>query len=214
MKPPLRDRVTLIGASGHVGSEMSKAFPGAECPRRQEFDLIDPSALLSREAACCDLLIVCAGTKHDALIARTSEAQIHSQFAANLTGVIRCVQQVTPGMIERERGHIILLGSYAAEHPPLGQAAYATAKAGLAGYARELARQLGPSRIRVNVIFPGFLVSPMTSDLSEARMAEVRLDHVLPTMNTAAHVAKFAHFLHYEMPHSSGQVFNLDSRIV
>ena len=116
-------------------------------------------------------------------------------------------------MVRARRGHLVFISSYSALHPPLGQAAYAAAKAGLLGLAKSLARELGPAGIRVNTILPGLLDTPMTAALPEERREQVRRDHLLDRFNTAEAAAQFLVHLHDRLPHTSGQVFQLDSRI-
>ena len=79
--------------------------------------------------------------------------------------------------------------------------------------AKSLARELGPAGIRVNTLLPGFLDTPMTAGLSGERREEVRRAHVLGRFNTPEAVASFLVHLHDHLPHTSGQVFQLDSRI-
>jgi 3-oxoacyl-[acyl-carrier protein] reductase len=116
-------------------------------------------------------------------------------------------------MVRRRAGHIVFVASWSALHPPPGQAAYAAAKAGLLGLGRGLAREVGPAGVRVNVILPGFLATPMTAGLARERVEMVRREHVLGRFNRPAAVAEFVHFLHERLPDTSGQVFQLDSRI-
>ena len=116
-------------------------------------------------------------------------------------------------MLRARRGHIVFISSFSALHPPAGQAAYAAAKAGLIGLSKSLARELGPAGIRVNAILPGFLDTPMTAGLSAERREQVRRDHALGRFNDPEAVAAFLVHLHNHLPHTSGQVFQLDSRV-
>ena len=214
MEPHVANRVTVIGGTGFLGGEISRVFPEAQAPSRQEFDLTNRDAILPDAAADPDLLIVASGLKVDQLTARTTPADWSRQLETNLLGVGRLVGQISKGMCRRGRGHIVLLSSYAAEHPVSGQAAYSCAKAALEALTKQWAKEFGPSGVRVNAIRPGFMKSPMTAGLNEKRLEDVRRDHVLPTINDAASVVQFIHFLHHQLPHTSGQCFNLDSRIV
>jgi 3-oxoacyl-[acyl-carrier protein] reductase len=116
-------------------------------------------------------------------------------------------------MLRARRGLLVFVSSHSALHPPHGQAAYAAAKAGLLGLARSLARELGPAGIRVNTLLPGFLDTPMTAGLAAERREQVRREHVLGRCNTPESVAGFLVHLHDHLPHTSGQVFQLDSRL-
>ena len=79
---------------------------------------------------------------------------------------------------------------------------------------KSMARELGPRNVRVNVILPGFLETGMTRALSDDVRRGVLARHTLGRFNTPESVGSFAAFLHQWMPHTSGQVFNLDSRVV
>ena len=116
-------------------------------------------------------------------------------------------------MIQQGNGHIVFISSYSALHPPLGQLAYATAKAALLGLTQSLARENGHHGIRVNAVLPGFLETRMTELVSEKRKIEILANHTLGRFNTPVEVAKFIRYLHQDLCHTSGQVFQLDSRI-
>jgi len=130
----------------------------------------------------------------------------------NLNGAAYCARAVSRRMLRRRHGHIVFVSSYSALHPPIGQAAYAAAKSGLLGLARSLARELGAAGIRVNTVMPGFLETRMTAGLPPQRVQAVLGEHALGRFNQVGEVAEFLHFLHTRLPHTSGQVFQLDSR--
>ena len=98
-------------------------------------------------------------------------------------------------MIKYGEGHVVFISSYAAEHPTVGQTAYATAKAAILGLTRDLALRHGSNSIRVNAILPGFMETPMTENVSAKRKHEVRESHVLGEFNIPDVVAEFILFL-------------------
>lgn len=210
--------VVITGGEGGLGQALAAAFSAAghevAAPGRGELDVSDATAVKdyfrNRETG---LLICNAGITRDALLAKTGEAEWDEVMAVNLRGAALCAGAASRGMIRARRGHIVFVSSYSAIHPPAGQAAYAAAKAGLIGLGKSLARELGPAGIRVNVILPGFLETKMTATLSEERKKAVRVEHVLGRFNTVEAVAHFLLTLHGKMPHTSGQVFQLDSRV-
>jgi 3-oxoacyl-[acyl-carrier protein] reductase len=134
-------------------------------------------------------------------------------FAVNFQGAIDCAAEVLPEMIRQGHGHVVFISSYSALHPAVGQAAYAASKAALLGLTADLAARHGSSNIRVNAILPGFIETGMTETVSARRKTEILADHSLNRFNTLAAVAKFIRHLHEDLPHTSGQVFQLDSRI-
>lgn len=216
----MSDRLAIvIGGTGGIGqalvAELAANAWQVEAPGSGDLDIRDPAAIQSYFVERKPELLVCAaGITRDAVLARANKEDWDETWLVNFTGVALCAAAVIPAMMARKSGHIVLLSSWSALHPPVGQAAYATSKAALLGLASELARNHGSSNIRINTILPGFLETPMTSHLSPERRQEILDDHVLGRFNTCARVASFIRYLHEELPHTSGQVFQLDSRIV
>lgn len=210
--------VVITGGEGTLARALATALTAAGhpvlSPGRRELDVTDGNAVREFFHEHSPELLICnAGITRDAPLARLDEAAWDEVMAVNLRGAAACAAAASRGMVRARRGHLVFISSYSAIHPPAGQAAYAAAKAGLLGLARSLARELGPAGIRVNTILPGFLDTPMTAALTEERRAEVRRDHVLDRFNTPEAVAAFLVHLHDHLPHTSGQVFQLDSRI-
>lgn len=211
------NHLIITGGSGGLGQAIVREFTRSSwqivAPARSDLDVTDPQAIQSFfKGRQVDLLVCAAGLIRDAPLARLNEAAWDEVLAVNYQGPAACAAAVLPGMIARKQGHIVFLSSYSALHPPVGQLAYATAKAGLLGLAQSLSRENGCHGIRVNAILPGFLETPMTESVPGIRKAEILADHALGRFNTSASVAKFIRFLHEELPHTSGQAFQLDSR--
>ena len=210
--------VVITGGEGGLARALAAAFSAAGhpvlSPGRRELDVTDGSAVRGffREHPA-ELLICNAGLTRDAPLARLGEAAWDEVMAVNLQGAAACAAAAARGMLRSRRGHILFVSSRSAMHPPGGQAAYAAAKAGLLGLAKSLARELGPAGIRVNTLLPGFLDTPMTAGLSGERREEIRGEHVLGRCNTPEAAAGFVVHLHDHLPHTSGQTFQLDSRI-
>lgn len=195
---------------------MQRAFSGWEVssPSRGELDVTVPKAVQDFfKSRPVDLLVCGAGMIRDAPLVKTDERLWDEIFAVNYQGAVACAAAVMPQMIAQGGGHIIFISSQSAIHPPAGQAAYAAAKAALIGLTSSQARENGRHGIRVNVILPGFLETRMTENVSVRRKGEILTDHALGRFNTPAAVAKFIRYLHEELPHTSGQTFQLDSRI-
>ena len=213
------EHVLVTGGHGDLGNRIASSFREGEyavhAPGRDQLDVADPESVASffKTLEPLDLLIANAGLSHDQLLARTSEAEWDRQLEVNLHGAFRCAKAALKPMLRRRTGHLVFISSYSAIHPPAGQAAYAAAKAGLIGLAKSLAREVGPANIRVNVILPGFLETRMTEAVSDARKETVRQNHALGRFNTPESVARFLVHLHQHLPHTSGQIFQLDSRV-
>lgn len=211
------DRVVITGGAGSLGSAISAAMTGptweVRAPGRGELDVGSPQSVEAYfENLEVDLLVCAAGITRDAPVVRLAPEAWEETWNVNFSGSLRCARAVIPSMKLRASGHIVFISSQSAFHPPAGQAAYAAAKAALVGLAADLARRHGPAGIRVNVVLPGFLETRMTAPVSAPRKAEVLADHALGRFNTCEAVARFIRFLHRDLPHTSGQVFQLDSR--
>ncbi|MFV0307519.1 MAG: 3-oxoacyl-ACP reductase FabG [Desertimonas sp.] len=120
-----------------------------------------------------EVLVSNAGMAKDGLLLRMSEEDFTSVVDANLTAGYRVVKRAAQGMLRARRGRIILVSSVVGLLGSAGQANYAAAKAGLVGFARSLARELGSRSITVNVVAPGPVATDMIAALSEARQAEL-----------------------------------------
>ena len=114
-----------------------------------------------------DILINNAGIIQDALIVKMTEEQWDSVINVDLKGVFNCVQAVVETMINQGSGAIVNASSIVGIFGNVGQANYAAAKAGLIGMTKTLAKELGKKGIRVNVVAPGFIMTPMTSAVPE-----------------------------------------------
>jgi 3-oxoacyl-[acyl-carrier protein] reductase len=211
-------RAVITGGAGSLARATAAALrePGwiIDSPDRTQLDVTNPAAVDAFFATRrVDLLVCAAGIIRDAPLARMSGDDWDAVWAVNYPGARACAKAVLPGMKSRASGHIVFISSFSAIHPPPGQAAYAAAKAAILGLVSDLAKRHGPDNVRVNAILPGFLETRMTQNLSAKRRAELLREHVLGRFNMCEQVGKFIHFLHHHLPHTSGQVFQLDSRI-
>lgn len=208
----------ITGGKGVLGQAIAAALTAPAwqvlAPSHDELEILQATALESYfNQNPPDLLVCCAGITRDAPLARLSETAWDETLAVNLKSALHCAQLAEPHMARKKAGHIIFISSFSALRPPIGQVAYATSKAALLGLTKQLAQELGPQNIRVNAILPGFMDSQITRHLSQQRRDEILADHHLGRLNTPAEVGKFIHHLHHQMPHTSGQIYQLDSRI-
>jgi 3-oxoacyl-[acyl-carrier protein] reductase len=101
------------------------------------------------------------------------EDDFTSVIDANLTGAFRVVKRASRGMLKARSGRIVLVSSVVALLGSAGQANYAASKAGLVGFARSVARELGSRSITVNVVAPGPVATDMTAALGDDRLADL-----------------------------------------
>ncbi len=211
--------VLITGGEGDLAIAIGEALSGGMevySPGRVQLDVTDASSVSEyfERLGDLDLLICNAGVTDDGLLLRMGESSWDTVMNVNLKGAYLVAKSAAKLMMKRRRGHIIFISSYSAYSPPLGQANYASAKAGLEGMAKSLAAELGSRNVRVNVVVPGYMETKMTADLSDDVRSKALDKHCLNQFNDVQAVAKFIKNLHFEMQHTSGQVFHLDSRIV
>lgn len=164
-----------------------------------------------------DVLVCNAGQAASGLVVKTSPEQWQAAIETNLTGTFHCLRAAGPVMVGQQGGSVLVVASFAALQGTTGQAAYATAKAGLLGLVKSAAREWGASNVRVNAVCPGWHRSDLAGSAipAEGAIAE-RLnvnEHVLGRLGDAESVARVLYHLAL-LPAASGQVWNLDSRIV
>lgn len=119
------------------------------------------------------ILVANAGITSDQLLLRMTEEQFSSVLETNLTGTFRVVKRAARGMLTARHGRIVLISSVVGMLGQAGQVNYAASKAGLIGFARSLARELGSRSITVNVVAPGFVDTAMTRALGDEQRAGI-----------------------------------------
>ncbi len=114
-----------------------------------------------------DILVNNAGITRDKLLMRMSDQDWDSVIQVNLKGAFNCTKQIIRNMIKNNRGKIINISSVVGIMGNAGQSNYAASKAGLIGFTRSIAKELGSRNIQVNAIAPGFIKTEMTHNLSQ-----------------------------------------------
>ncbi len=163
---------TTLEGAGRIG-----ALPLAEGQpvRGAVWNATDPAstdALLATLESAGELptvLVNNAGVARDALLLRMKSEDWEQTLAVNLSAVFRLTKACLRRMLRERRGRIINIGSVVGAIGNAGQAHYAAAKAGLEGFTRSMARELGSRNITVNTVAPGFIDTDMTRSLSEAQ---------------------------------------------
>ena len=115
-----------------------------------------------------------AGITRDTLLARMSDEDWEAVIATNLNGVFHTCRAVARKMLRRRSGAIVNLSSVVGVHGNPGQANYAASKAGIIGFTKALARELGGRGVRANVVAPGYVESRLT-DVIAPEMKEIML---------------------------------------
>lgn len=141
------------------------------------------------------VLVSNAGITKDLLLLRMNEVDFASVVDANLTGAFRVCKRATQSMLRARSGRIILMSSVVGLLGSAGQANYAASKAGLIGFARSLARELGSRTITVNVVAPGPVETDMTNALTQEQRDNMLSAVPLGRMATPQEIAGVVAFL-------------------
>ncbi len=210
--------VLITGGGGDFAAALHHEFAASGwqvlAPLRSELDVASPELVdhFFSRLIRLDFLINNAGIRRDALLAHQPEADRDAVLDVCLRGAFLCSRAAAGIMMNQGEGHILNVGSFSGMTGPSGQSAYAAAKAGLVGFTKSLAAELGPHGVRVNCVLPGWLETKFTAGLPAEVVRRARESHVLGRFNTPQDAARFVAFLH-GMAAVSGQVFQLDSRI-
>jgi len=152
-------------------------------------------AEISTQASAPTILVNNAGVTRDQLLMRMSEDDWETVLDTNLRSVYRLSKACLRGMMKARQGRIISISSVVGSMGNAGQANYAAAKAGMMGFTRSLAREVGSRGITVNVVAPGFIDTDMTRELNEAQRQAMLRDIPLNRLGEAREIAEAVGFL-------------------
>lgn len=158
-----------------------------------------------------DILINNAGITKDNLLMRMSEADFDSVIEVNLKSVFNMTKAVQRTMLKQRKGSIINMSSVVGLKGNAGQANYAASKAGIVGFSKSIALELGSRNIRCNVIAPGFIETEMTAKLNEETVQGWRNAIPLKRGGQTEDIANACVFLASDLSsYITGQVLNVD----
>jgi 3-oxoacyl-[acyl-carrier protein] reductase len=197
-----RDGARVIGTAttpegaARIGERMA-ALGG----RGAVLDVVNPDSvaavLADIEAKEGAISILCnnAGITRDTLLLRMKEEDWDAVIDTNLASVFRLSKAVLRGMMKVRKGRIVSITSVVGLTGNPGQANYAAAKAGIIGFTKSLAREVGSRGITVNAIAPGFIDTDMTKALAEAQRASLNAQIPLGRLGQPADIAAAVAFL-------------------
>jgi 3-oxoacyl-[acyl-carrier protein] reductase len=142
-------------------------------------DVTDPESLdaaftqVEEHQGPVEVLVANAGITRDTLLLRMSDDDFDAVIQTNLVGAFRVAKRASKGMLRLKRGRLIFISSVVALLGSAGQTNYAAAKAGMVGFARSAARELGSRGITANVVAPGFVDTDMTAALSDEQRDKI-----------------------------------------
>jgi len=162
-----------------------------------------------------DILVNNAGITRDGLLLRMKEEDWDAVLTVNLTGTMNCTKAALRPMLKQKSGKIVNIASVVGLMGNIGQANYAASKAGVIGFTKAMAKELGSRDIRVNAVAPGFIQSKMTETMTpEARENLFRLIP-LGRLGEPADVASAVTFLVSEAArYITGQVLTVDGGLL
>ncbi len=158
-----------------------------------------------------DVLVNNAGITRDGLFMRMNSENWNAVINTNLNSAYYVTQPIIKLMMKQRSGAIINMSSIVGLYGNAGQANYAAAKAGLIGFTKSLAKELGSRNIRVNAVAPGFIQTDMTKDLKLDGVEE----HIpLRRLGLPEDIAKAVKFLAVDATYVTGQVLAVDGGLV
>lgn len=164
-----------------------------------------------REFGSIDVLVNNAGITKDNLLMRISEEDFDTVIEVNLKSVFNMTKAVQRTMLKQRKGSIINMSSVVGVKGNAGQTNYAASKAGIIGFSKSVALELGSRNIRSNVIAPGFIETEMTAKLDEDTVKGWRAAIPLKRGGTPEDIANACVFLASDMSaYVTGQTLNVD----
>ncbi|MGN6425004.1 MAG: 3-oxoacyl-[acyl-carrier-protein] reductase [Asticcacaulis sp.] len=192
-------KVVLSGTRENVLADLAAELTGAVIAPCNLSDSAQVDGLVARaeEAAGAglDILIANAGITRDGLILRMKDEDWETVLKVNLEAYFRLARAATKGMMKRRHGRIIGITSIVGVTGNPGQTNYAASKAGMIGFSKALAQEVGSRGITVNCIAPGFIASPMTDELNEAQRAAILAKIPAGDLGKGADIAAAAVYL-------------------
>lgn len=156
-----------------------------------------------------DVLINNAGIAQEKLFTQITDEDWNKMIQTNLNSVFYCTQEVVPYMLEKQAGSIINISSIWGVTGGSCEVHYSVTKAGIDGMTKALAKELGPSHIRVNSIAPGAIDTDMNKSVTEEEWEEVKREIPLNSIGKAKDIAKCAKWL-IEDEYTTGQVISVN----
>lgn len=170
---------------------------------------------IQSELGDIDIVVNNAGISQIGLFTDMTSSERDRMIGVNLIGAMNVAKAVLPSMIHYKRGSIINISSMWGEVGASCEVVYSAAKAGLIGFTKALAKEVGPSGIRVNCVSPGVIDTDMNSELSEADMNELINDIPLNRIGTPSDIAKAVKFLVSDKAaYITGQVLSVNGGMI
>jgi 3-oxoacyl-[acyl-carrier protein] reductase len=189
-----------VTLSYRTGAEEAAALATEIGGRAVQADVSDAASAqaLVEEAGDLDLLVNNAGVTRDGLLVRMSDEDWETVIDTNLASCFFTCRAAVRGMMKRRSGSIVNISSIVGLRGNWGQTNYAASKAGIIGFTKSLARELGSRNVRANVVVPGYVKTQLTDVLPEGATAAMLENTPLGRLGDPADVAGAVRFLSSE----------------
>jgi 3-oxoacyl-[acyl-carrier protein] reductase len=186
-----------VVVSYRTGVDEAEALASEIGGRAVQSDVSDPESAraLVEEAGDLDILVNNAGITKDGLLVRMSDEDWHTVLDTNLASCFFTCRAAVRGMMKKRAGAIVNISSIVGLHGNWGQTNYAASKAGIIGFTKSLAKELGSRNIRANVIAPGYVKSQLTDVLPEEATALMLQNTALGRLGDPEDVAGAVRYL-------------------
>ena len=185
------------------------------CDARSEEETAQMAKQVLESLGHLDALVCNAGIAHPGLLQDLTVEEWDDLFAVHVRGAFLATKAFLPGMISQKSGSILYISSMWGQVGASCEAAYSACKAALIGLTKALAKEEGPSGIRVNCVCPGVIGTDMLSDLSKETLEELREETPLQRLGTPGDIASAALFLcGPEASFITGQVLSVNGGFV
>jgi 3-oxoacyl-[acyl-carrier protein] reductase len=186
-----------VVVSYRTGVDAAEALASEIGGKAVQADVSDPESAraLVEEAGDLDILVNNAGVTRDGLLVRMSDEDWQTVIDTNLASCFYTCRAATRGMMRRRAGAIVNISSIVGLHGNLGQTNYAASKAGMIGFTKSLAKELGSRNVRANVVAPGYVHSQLTDVLPEEVTAMMLQNTALGRLGDPEDVAGAVRFL-------------------
>lgn len=191
-----------------AGAASATALP---CDVTDQAAVLQLFSTIKQQHPQLDHLINAAGMMQDSLLGMTRLTDLHALFALNVTASYQCCQLAARLMMRKKQGNIVNFSSKVGESGAVGQSAYAASKAAISGLTKALAKELGPTGIRVNAVAPGFIATDLTAHYSDAQKQKLCQQISLGRIGQADEVAALVQFLcSTDARYITGQIIAID----
>ena len=180
-----------------TGKDEAEALAEEVGGRALQADVSDPAEAkrLVEQAGDLDILVNNAGLTRDGVLARMTDEDWRTVLETNLSSVFYTCRAVSRSMMRKRAGAIVNVSSVVGVHGNWGQTNYAASKAGIIGFTKSLARELGSRNVRANVVAPGYVTTQLTDVLPEEATATMLSNTPLGRLGDPADVAGAVRFL-------------------